>query len=86
MDLKITPHRLSGSVSIPSSKSMTHRAIICAALAEGTSRLTGIDYSKDIDATLSIMEAFGAAFRKDGSAVTMEGITAAKKTALIPSA
>ncbi|MBQ9110020.1 MAG: 3-phosphoshikimate 1-carboxyvinyltransferase [Oscillospiraceae bacterium] len=82
MDLKITPHRLSGSVSIPSSKSMTHRAIICAALAEGTSRLTGIDYSKDIDATLSIMEAFGAAFRKDGSAVTMEGITAAKETAV----
>ncbi len=82
MDLKITPHRLSGSVSIPSSKSMTHRAIICAALAEGTSRLTGIDYSKDIDATLGIMEAFGAAFRKDGSAVTMEGITAAKETAV----
>ena len=82
MDLKITPHRLSGSVSIPSSKSMTHRAIICAALAEGTSRLTGIDHSKDIDATLGIMEAFGAAFRKDGSAVTMEGITAAKETAV----
>ncbi|MBQ8012238.1 MAG: 3-phosphoshikimate 1-carboxyvinyltransferase, partial [Oscillospiraceae bacterium] len=57
-------------------------AIICAALAEGTSRLTGIDYSKDIDATLGIMEAFGAAFRKDGSAVTMEGITAAKETAV----
>lgn len=82
MDLKITPHRLSGSVSIPSSKSMTHRAIICAALAEGTSRLTGIDYSKDIDATLGIMKAFGAAFRKDGSAVTMEGITAAKEAAV----
>lgn len=74
MDLQITPNKLSGSVSIPSSKSMTHRAIICAALAGGVSRLTGIDYSKDIDATLGIMAAFGANFKKDGSSVTMEGI------------
>ncbi len=74
MDLIITPSQLKGSVSIPSSKSMTHRAIICAALAGGISYLSGIDYSKDIDATLGIMEAFGAHFQKDGDCVTMSGI------------
>lgn len=74
MDLQLMPSRLSGTVSIPSSKSMTHRAIICAALAGGASALTGIDYSKDIDATLGIMQAFGAQFRKDGSSVHMQGI------------
>lgn len=82
MNLQITPHTLAGTVSIPSSKSMTHRAIICAALAGGISRLTGIDYSKDIDATLGIMKAFGADFQKDGSAVTMHGITKPLETAV----
>ncbi|MBQ2265067.1 MAG: 3-phosphoshikimate 1-carboxyvinyltransferase [Oscillospiraceae bacterium] len=82
MNLQITPHKLEGSVSIPSSKSMTHRAIICAALAGGTSLLTGIDYSKDIDATLGIMAAFGADFRKDGSSVTMQGIHQPAETAV----
>lgn len=82
MDLQITPQKLEGSVSIPSSKSMTHRAIICAALAGGTSLLTGIDYSKDIDATLGIMAALGADFQKDGSSVTMHGIKASAETAI----
>lgn len=33
----IQPTRLSGRVKVPPSKSMAHRAIICAALAEGRS-------------------------------------------------
>ncbi len=82
MNLQITPHKLAGKVSIPSSKSMTHRAIICAALAGGSSCLTGIDYSKDIDATLGIMQAFGADFRKDGSSVEMSGIGIPAETAI----
>ncbi len=82
MNLQITPHKLEGSVSIPSSKSMTHRAIICAALAGGTSLLTGIDYSKDIDATLGIMTAFGADYKKDGSSVTIQGIDQPAETAV----
>ena len=41
MDLRITPHRLSGAVNIPASKSMAHRAIICAALSEGHSGAWG---------------------------------------------
>ncbi len=74
MNIQITPHKLTGTVSIPASKSMTHRAIICAALAGGISHLTGINYSKDINATLDIMAAFGANFQKDGSTVVMSGI------------
>ena len=44
----IPPNRpLSGRVSPPGSKSITNRALLLAALAEGTSRLTGALKSKD---------------------------------------
>ena len=40
-------HKLVGRVSPPGSKSITNRALLLAALAEGTSRLTGALKSKD---------------------------------------
>jgi len=49
-------------IRVPSSKSLSHRALIAAALAEGTSFLRGIDMSKDIEATMNAMKAFGASF------------------------
>ena len=60
MKAKIEPGKVQGSVSIPSSKSMAHRAIICASLSKGVSKVGNITYSKDIDATISCMEALGA--------------------------
>ena len=40
MAIKITPHQLSGGIAVPPSKSMAHRAIICASLAQGRSVIT----------------------------------------------
>ncbi|MDE6665353.1 MAG: 3-phosphoshikimate 1-carboxyvinyltransferase [Ruminococcus sp.] len=60
MDIKITPSRLNGNVDIPSSKSVAHRALICAALAQGQSDISGINYSKDIEATINAMFKLGA--------------------------
>ena len=37
MDVRIIPKKLAGTVAPPSSKSMAHRAILAAALAQGTS-------------------------------------------------
>ena len=50
-----------GTLTAPPSKSMAHRAVLCAALAAGTSRLTHLAHSQDIDATLGAAAAFGAA-------------------------
>lgn len=58
--IKITPTQLNGTVAIPPSKSMAHRAIICAALAKGKSRIDHIEYSQDILATITAMQALGA--------------------------
>lgn len=60
MNVTITPGRLSGPVTPPASKSQSHRLIIAAALAEGTSRLSNLSLSQDITATLRCMEALGA--------------------------
>ena len=51
MNLTITPAKLQGSVTPPPSKSQAHRLLICAALAEGESRLANLDDSQDIQAT-----------------------------------
>lgn len=59
-DLKINPSKLNGEVKIPPSKSMAHRAIICAALSEGLSIIENIDYSDDIIATIDAMKSLGA--------------------------
>ena len=61
MNLTITPTRLQGSVTPPPSKSQAHRLLICAALAEGESRLANLTPSQDIDATRRCL----AALRED---------------------
>lgn len=73
-DVRITPCKLSGTVEIPSSKSMTHRMIICAGLADGTSHLENISFSKDIYATLDAIKALGADYSIEGKTVTVKGI------------
>ena len=61
MNLTITPTRLQGSVTPPPSKSQAHRLLICAALAEGESRLANLTPSQDVDATRRCL----AALRED---------------------
>lgn len=57
--VEIQPNRLEGKVNIPPSKSLAHRAIICAGLAEGVSEIENINFSKDITATTEGMSSLG---------------------------
>ena len=82
MNIQIQPHKLMGTVRIPSSKSMAHRMLICAALSKGTSEISGISFSKDIEATISVMKALGAGFEIHDDTVLVTGITTRPKTAL----
>lgn len=56
---EIIPSRVLGSVNVPSSKSLSHRAVIAAGLAKGSSILKNITMSKDIEATINAMKALG---------------------------
>ena len=75
MDLRITPKKLSGTVTPPPSKSMAHRLIIAASLGDGTSTIRNVAFSKDIEATLRCMETLGAEwFRQTDDTVCVRGI------------
>lgn len=54
-----TPGTINGEIKVPASKSQSHRAMICAALAAG-SRITGLSRSEDMTATLGALKALGA--------------------------
>ena len=71
MDIKISPAPLCGEVSIPPSKSAAHRALICAALAEGTSRVKPYCTSKDIKATVSCLKELGMNIEEDKEGYTV---------------
>lgn len=74
MDVKIYPSKPSGDIKIPSSKSMGHRAIICASLSNGISRISNLDFSDDIDTTILGMEKLGAKIKKEKNNLIIEGI------------
>ncbi|MBK5252419.1 MAG: 3-phosphoshikimate 1-carboxyvinyltransferase [Peptostreptococcaceae bacterium] len=58
--LRILPGKSKGKVHVPTSKSQTHRAILCAAMARGLSTIENVILSDDILATIEAAEAFGA--------------------------
>lgn len=60
MDIRITPTRLSGTLSAIPSKSMAHRLLICAALAVEPTDIACPLTSQDIDATARCLSAMGA--------------------------
>ena len=72
--LKINPKLLNGDVNIPPSKSMAHRAIICATLSNGVSHIENIDLSDDIIATIEGMRAMGANIEVNDRSVIVQGI------------
>lgn len=74
MKAKVSPSICNGSVHIPPSKSMSHRAIICAALAQGKSTITNVAFSQDILTTIEGMRNLGAQITVEKDSVTIEGI------------
>jgi 3-phosphoshikimate 1-carboxyvinyltransferase len=62
------------SIQAPASKSMSHRALIAAALAPGQSRVSGLLDSQDIRRTRACLTACGARFDGGFDAVTVMGM------------
>lgn len=70
----VSPSLCSGSVHIPPSKSMSHRAILCASLAQGTSIISNVAYSQDILTTIDGMRNLGADITMEDDRVIIQGI------------
>lgn len=75
-DLTVFPGRLAGEVAAPPSKSLAHRALICAALARGESRAHPLFPSDDIRATIGGLRALGAQISIAGDEARVRGMTA----------
>ena len=71
---------LSGSVTIPSSKSFAHRALICAALSGGKCKVFGIDDSADILATFNALKGIGVNIEKKENAYITNGFSQNKSS------
>ena len=74
MNVTIQPGRAVGYVTVPSSKSMAHRMLICAGLSSGTSQIGGIDLNEDILATIACLRALGADCSVSSDTVTVRGV------------
>ena len=83
-DVKFSPFIPNGTLNAPPSKSDVHRAIICAAMAGGKSRISPVALSNDIRATIGCIKALGADAVLDGDVLTVDGTNMYKnKSALL---
>ena len=64
---------LQGTVSVPGDKSISHRALILGALAEGRTDIAGLLESEDILCTARALQQLGADIRKEGIGWTVIG-------------
>ena len=72
--LKIQPTSLTGTITIPPSKSQTLRAIFFASLAEGESYITHILRSPDTTAMINACRAFGAKITESDDTLAVQGV------------
>ena len=66
----------SESLQMPVSKSFAQRAIIAAALSDGTSHLSGYTPCGDNESALNVARSLGAEVQQNGSTLTIKGISA----------
>jgi len=64
------------ALPMPSSKSFAQRAIVAAALAEGTSHLRGYTPCGDNESALAVAKSLGAGVKKEGNTIVIDGIGA----------
>jgi len=64
---------LHGGVDVPGDKSISHRALLLSALADGESTITGLSAGDDVTRTRLAIAALGATVADDGARVTVDG-------------
>lgn len=74
MKFIVNPSTLSGSITIPPSKSHTMRAILFASLAQGVSHVQQYLSSPDTDAMINACRQLGAAIEVSPSVLTIRGV------------
>lgn len=75
MRARIHPKRNEGdAIRIPASKSLSHRALIAAALSKGTSYIRNLVHNNDTKATMDCLKQLGAIFEEENGVLKVKGI------------
>ena len=67
------PKPIQGVIQVPGDKSITHRAIILGAIAEGETRVQGFLAAEDCLRTIAAFEAMGVRFDREGKTLRIYG-------------
>lgn len=81
MDIRVTPSLLHGQITVPPSKSISHRMLICAALAYGRSLLRNVLDCDDTAATAEALKTLGANIETSDGVTVVDGIKEPPATA-----
>lgn len=79
MSIKIYPSALSGEITLPASKSVAHRALICAALGDKKCTLVGKFCGDDVFATIDFLTSLGAKIDVQKTLLTVTPISSVPK-------
>ena len=64
---------LHGELKIPGDKSISHRALICASISDGTSKISNLQESEDVINTLKSLRELGVSIVKEKESYYVEG-------------
>ena len=65
---------ITGRIAVPGDKSISHRALMLGAIAEGETTITGFLQGEDTLATASAFRQMGVEIENDGSLVSIQGV------------
>jgi len=75
MDKKITPKdKINGNIKVPGDKSISHRALILGAIAEGITEIEGFLPGEDCLVTINCLQKLGVEIEHSGDAVRIYGV------------
>ncbi|MCA9732615.1 MAG: 3-phosphoshikimate 1-carboxyvinyltransferase [Deferribacteres bacterium] len=66
--------RLYGEVTLPGDKSISQRALLFAALANGTSTISGLSNADDVNSMASCLRQLGVQIKSEGGKIIVEGV------------
>ena len=64
---------VSGKLNLPGDKSISHRAVIFSAMADGVSEITNFSDGEDVNSTITCMESIGAVIERAGRSAKVRG-------------
>jgi len=65
--------KVNGELSLPGDKSISHRAVIFSAMADGVSEIANLSDGDDVNSTIKCFEAMGAEIERVGRSAKIRG-------------